>query len=151
MLKFCDRWQTENIRSFAPKIEAVEDFLAYTKEFMKMTVWTDTCRSWYKKGTADDNALSLWPGSGLHFREALSDIRADDWNITYIGNRFSWLGNGFSQVESDRTCDLAYYIREHDDGPALSRRKHIKILAQDKEHVDDGLDAEERSRLKGSH
>lgn len=130
MLKFCDRWQTENIRSFSPKKEAVKDFLAHAKEVLEKTVWSDECRSWYKKGTTDPAALTLWPGSGLHFIEALAEIRADDYNIAYNGNRFAWLGNGFSQTETDPKCDAAYYIREHDDGPFLSRRKRWQVMTK---------------------
>lgn len=46
MLSMCDRWQTENIHSFTPKMEAVEDFLAHTDSFMKKTIWQEDCRSW---------------------------------------------------------------------------------------------------------
>ena len=130
MLRFCDRWQTENIHSFSPKKEAVEDFLAHVAKTMEKMVWADNCRSWYKKGTTDKAALILWPGSGLHFREALTEIRADDFDILYNGNRFSWLGNGFSQTEKDPTSDTAYYIREHDDGPYLSRGKRRHNLTR---------------------
>lgn len=130
MLKFCDRWQTENIRSFSPKKEAVEDFLAHARAVLEKTVWVDECRSWYKKGTTDAAALTLWPGSGLHFIEALSEIRADDYNIAYNGNRFAWLGSGFSQTETDPSCDAAYYIRERDDSPFLSRRKRWQVMTK---------------------
>ena len=130
MLKFCDRWQTENILSISPKVEAVEDFLAHVTQILDRTVWTDDCRSWYKKGTADANALILWPGSGLHFAEALSDPRYDDYEICYRGNRFAWLGNGFSQTETDPASDMAYYIRETDDSPLLSRSKRRQHLAR---------------------
>ena len=130
MLKFCDRWQTENIHSFSPKQEAVDDFLSHTNAVLERTVWADECRSWYKKGTSDKAALTLWPGSGLHFIEALSEIRADDYNIVYKGNRFAWLGNGFSQTETDPRRDAAYYIRERDEGPFLSRRKRWQAVAE---------------------
>ena len=135
MLKFCDRWQTENIHSFCPKAEAVDDFLAYTTKFIERTVWSDGCRSWYKStsGGADaaqDESVHLWPGSGLHYMEAISDVRADDWDIKYTGNRFNWLGTGFSQTELDKTSDLAYYIRETDDGPYLSRGKRRRVLTK---------------------
>src|SRR6516165_3900556 len=117
MLRFCDRWQTEHIHSFAPKAEAVDDFLKHAASIVRETVWADGCRSWYKQHTTDVENLLLWPGSGLHFIEALSELRAEDYDIVYKGNRFSWLGNGFSQAELDHTCDKAYYIREKDDGP----------------------------------
>lgn len=130
MLQFCDRWKTENIHSISPKMEAVDDFLAHVETVMEKLVWSDDCRSWYKKGTADKTALTLWPGSGLHFREALSDLRADDYHITYNGNRFGWLGNGFSQTENDPEADRAYYIREYDHAPFSSRKKRRELLTR---------------------
>ena len=67
--------------------------------------------------------------------KALSDVRADDFDIAYNGNRFAWLGNGYSQTEKDPTADPAYYIREYDDGPLLSRggrRMALTKLAKSK-------------------
>lgn len=129
MLKLCDRWQTENIHSFAPKEEAVQDFLAYAAQVLEKTVWSDSCNSWYKT-SGDNGAVSLWPGSGLHYIEAISEVRGEDWNFQYRGYRFSWLGDGFSQVEMDPSCDLAYYVRDRDESPRLSRRKRRQALAK---------------------
>lgn len=127
MLKFCDRWQTENIHSFSPKQEVVDEFVVYAREILRKTVWTDGCSSWYKKGTTNSEALVLWPGSSLHFVEAISEIRADDWNIVYHDNRWAWLGNGFSQVEMDPLADKVAYLGDHDTSPFLSKRKRREI------------------------
>lgn len=127
MLRWCDRWQTENIHSFTPKQNAVDDFAKWTDFFMRDTIWKTGCRSWYKAGTIDGRVSALWPGSSMHYFEAMQYLRADDWDLTYIGNRFSWLGNGFSQTELDLTADWAYYIREEDDAPHLSKGKARKI------------------------
>lgn len=43
----------------------------------------------------------MWPGSGVHFREAMTDLRADDYDTQFNGNRFAWLGDGFSQTEKE--------------------------------------------------
>ena len=123
MLKFCDLWQTENIFSFSPKKEAVDEFIEHADLILRGTVWMDNCRSWYKQNTDDSSKLLLWPGSGLHFIEALSEIRTNDYNIKYSGNRFAWLGNGFSQTEMSPHGDRAFYIREFDDSPYLSKAK----------------------------
>ena len=134
MLKLIDRYQTENIRSFAPKAEAVADFTAHASKVLAKTVWAENCRSWYRHnkdehgfGPQDPLAvaesLTIWPGSGVHYIEAMADVRADDWDIVYEGNRFAWLGNGFSQAEADGESDLAWYVREEDDGPYLSKAK----------------------------
>lgn len=130
MLKWCDRWQTEKIRSFAPKLSAIEDFTAWTDFFMRDTIWASGCRSWYKSHTVNGRVSALWPGSSLHYFEALANPRAEDWDVEYKGNRFSFLGNGFSQTECDETADWAYYIREEDDSPYLSRDKVRKVLTK---------------------
>ena len=141
MLKLIDRYQTENIHSFAPKAEAVADFMSHAARILARTVWAEDCRSWYKggrnlRGSHTEGlqsslsvaaSLTIWPGSGLHYTEAMSDLRADDWDIRYRGNRFQWLGNGFSRTETDEESDLGWYVREKDDGPYLSKEKRRRI------------------------
>ena len=105
MCKLIDHWQTHNIKNFSPKPQAVEDFIAHKNEFMKRTVWTDNCRSWYKQNQVDAPITALWPGSTLHYIEALTDLRMEDYDVEYAGNRFAWLGNGYSQTELDGTAD----------------------------------------------
>ncbi|KAL9005083.1 MAG: hypothetical protein Q9188_002130 [Gyalolechia gomerana] len=128
MLKFCNRWQTENIATFHPKAEAVDEFCAHTDRFMKRTVWDQDNHSWFKKGSASGRNVALWPGSSLHFLEAMSEIRADDWHITYHGNRFKWLGNGFSQTETIPNGDMSYYIRNSDDSGFLGNAKRVRCM-----------------------
>ena len=130
MLKFINRWQTENIHAFNVKMQAVEDFVAFKDQFMTQTVWDHDCRSWYKNSSPCGKIVALWPGSTLHYTEAIADPRYEDWDFTYKGNRFAYFGSGFSQVESDRTADWAYYIRNEDDGPYLSRLKQTKIASR---------------------
>ncbi|KAK8166410.1 FAD/NAD(P)-binding domain-containing protein [Phyllosticta citrichinensis] len=77
-LRMIDRFQTENIRSFVPKASAIEDFNEYLDVFMEKTVWKDSCKSWYKNGTIDGRVTGLWPGSALHFTEAIREPRWDD-------------------------------------------------------------------------
>ncbi|KAL4758045.1 flavin-containing monooxygenase [Aspergillus foveolatus] len=128
MMKLIDRYQTTNIRSFAPTAEAVNDFIEFKDHFMRRTVWADGCRSWYKATDPNGPVTGLWPGSTLHYIEALNEVRLDDWEVKYNGNRFAWLGNGYSQTEIDETADWAYYIRDHDDGEYHSRNKRLRIL-----------------------
>ncbi|KAI4198999.1 MAG: hypothetical protein LQ350_004915 [Teloschistes chrysophthalmus] len=130
ILQLVDRYQTEGIRSFRPKPAAVSDFMAHVRNFMSGTVWAQGCRSGYKNHTIHDRTPTLWPGSSLHYREALRELRAEDWDFEYFGNRFDWLGNGFSQAEFDPTCDLGYYIRSKDESPYASRRKRGEALTR---------------------
>ena len=123
MLQLIDRYQTENIHSFGPKAEAVEDFITHANHFSRGTVWDDDCRAWYKNKDLGNGGFKLWPGSLLHYFEAIKELRADDWEIRYNGNRFAWLGNGLSQTEFDCTSDLAYYLTQSDESPYASRAK----------------------------
>ena len=130
MLKWCDKWQTEMIHSFTPTREAIEDFTNWTDNFMKDTIWASGCRSWYKSHTINGRVSALWPGSSLHYFEALAYPRAEDWTVVCKGNRFSWLGNGFSQTECDLTADWAYYIRDEDASPYISKSKARQVLTK---------------------
>jgi hypothetical protein len=127
MCKLIDRFQTNNISEFAPKAEAIADFIEHKDQFMKATVWQDPCRSWYKL-RPDGPITALWPGSTLHYIEALMELRLDDWDIKYNGNRFAWLGNGYSQTELDDTADWAFYVRDHDDDEPLSRKRKLQLI-----------------------
>lgn len=128
MCKLIDRFQTHNISTFAPKGEAVDDFIEHKNQFMTKTVWQDPCRSWYKGGKPDGPVTALWPGSTLHYIEAMAEVRHDDWDVKYNGNRFAWLGNGYSQTELDPTADWAYYIRDRDDDEPLSRGRKLQLI-----------------------
>jgi cation diffusion facilitator CzcD-associated flavoprotein CzcO len=130
MLKMMNRWQTENIKSFSPKDAAVDDFVEFTQKWMESAIWREDCRSWYKNNSVSGKVTALWPGSSMHYLEAVAEPRYDDWDFTYTGNRFAYLGNGFSQAEKDKTADWAYYIRNEDDGPYLSRGKQIKHISK---------------------
>lgn len=127
--KMIDRYQTHNIKSFAPRRDAIADFIAHKDRFMQETVWNDPCRSWYK-AAADGRVTALWPGSCLHYLEAIEELRIEDWDVTYAGNRFAWLGNGYSRCEIDNTANWAYYIRNHDDDPPLARGRRTEIKTQ---------------------
>jgi hypothetical protein len=129
MCQLIDRYQTTNMRMFVPKEEAVRDFVEYKDYFMTRTVWADGCRSWYKQ-RANGPIVALWPGSTLHYIECMKDVRLDDFDVTYAGNRFAWLGNGYSQTELDETADWAYYIRDSDDSPPLSTAGRRRLLTK---------------------
>ena len=92
ILQMIDLYQTEIIRSFSPKKSAVDDFAAHVQAFMQTTVWSEDCGStstFKTPATAGKRVPTLWPGSTLHCLEALRELRADDWDIHYDGNRFA--------------------------------------------------------------
>ncbi|TDZ17950.1 putative sterigmatocystin biosynthesis monooxygenase stcW [Colletotrichum orbiculare MAFF 240422] len=98
-------------------------------QFMEKTVWSDACRSWYKLRD-DGPVVALWPDSTLHYMEAIKEVRFDDLDVKYGGNRFAWLGNGYSQTELDETADWAYYIRDEDDDPPLTTAGKRSLLTR---------------------
>ncbi|KAF9447964.1 FAD/NAD(P)-binding domain-containing protein, partial [Macrolepiota fuliginosa MF-IS2] len=130
MLKLINRYQTENIHSISPKLEAAQDLMEYKDAHMKRMVWDLECRSWYKSGSSSGKITALWVGSSLHYLETISDPRYEDFNFSYNGNRFAFLGNGFSQTEMDVTADWSYYLRDADDGPFLGRAKHRRVVTK---------------------
>lgn len=130
MMRLIDKYQTQNITKFSPRADAVKEFIKFKDRFMETTVWTEPCRSWYKSNEADAPVTALWPGSTLHYIEAMDEVRMEDWDVEYFGNRFDWMGNGWSQTELDETADWGYYIRDEDDGEFASRGKRRRILTK---------------------
>ncbi|KAI9039003.1 flavin-containing monooxygenase [Aspergillus affinis] len=84
---FIDRYQTEPIHSMALKRAACEDFKAHVASFMEKAVWTDRCRNSHNNHITGNRVPTTWPGSTLHYLEALREPRADDWEFVYKGNR----------------------------------------------------------------
>lgn len=50
-VKFIKKMQNEFIKSIAPKQDMTDLFNAHTQEFIKQTVWSSDCRSWYRSMT----------------------------------------------------------------------------------------------------
>lgn len=140
--QFMNRWQKENIASYDPKREAVDDFMEQKDLYMERTVWMSTCNSWYRNRKLN-KVTALWPGNTLHFMETLADVRWEDFDIRYkTRNRFAYMGNGFSQWELRPGNDTAYYIRAKDDDTPICKRSmstyNAKIYAQQKIEVKEG-------------
>ena len=125
-----NRWQKEDISSFDPKPEAVDDFMHQKDLFMQETVWNTKCQSWYKN-PATGKITALWPGSTLHYMETLASPRYDDYEVNYCGRRFSYLGMGFSQTEMNPNIDPTYYLRIEDDDAPLCRNLQSTYNAKD--------------------
>jgi hypothetical protein len=102
----------EQIHSVDPKQEAIDDFNVYTQEFLKRTVYTSHCRSWYKNNKVDGPVTAMWAGSPMHFKEMMSVQRGEDFDIKYCSpNRFRFFGNGTTERDA-KDMDLSYYLRK---------------------------------------
>ncbi len=57
--------------------------------------------------------IGVHPGSRIHFFHMLENFRGEDFDYVYdnpTGNRFHYLGNGFSTKELDDTFDSTWYL-----------------------------------------
>ncbi|KAJ9646660.1 hypothetical protein H2204_000352 [Knufia peltigerae] len=110
IIKWLQKMAREDIKSFDVKKSVQDDWNVWGDELLKRTVWSSGCRSWYKSGTRDGRITALYPGSILHFKDMVEDIRGEDFDITYTSkNQWKFLGDGFTQLEVDNG-DLGYYI-----------------------------------------
>jgi hypothetical protein len=93
----------------------VDDYNVYSQEFLKRTVWTSGCRSWYKNGKVDGKVTAMYAGSVLHYKEILEEWRAEDFEFEYRSkNRFSFMGNGLTIREVRNGPggeDLGFYVK----------------------------------------
>ncbi|CAI7571914.1 unnamed protein product [Penicillium pancosmium] len=141
------RIQQQGIKSIEVTKEAVDDFIEFKDQYMKQTVWDQECRSWYKGNTADGKIVALWPGSTIHYVEALKNVRYDDFKVRYFGNRFDYLGNGMTKIEMTPDADLAQYVRNEDDAPIIgSKFTYVKACPEQQTPADVTSD----SRANGS-
>ncbi|PLB53855.1 FAD/NAD(P)-binding domain-containing protein [Aspergillus steynii IBT 23096] len=109
--------QTERIRAITVSKSATAEFNEHLQTFMPKTVYTGSCRSWYKNNTVDGPVIALHPGSRIHFFHMLQELRGEDWEYDYLDrspNRFAYLGNGFSTKELGDQ-DSTWYLDSPDD------------------------------------
>ena len=107
----------QEIKSFAPSQAATDDFTAYSDSFFPKTVWSEDCSSWANGGRPGGRIHGHWPGSGSHVNFVRKSPRWEDWEWTYksgSGNRFAWLGNGWTRREADGKGDLTPYLKRPD-------------------------------------
>lgn len=108
--------QTQNIKSAAPKTEAVADLEEHIDESMKRLAFLAPCRSWFKNGKVDGPVIAIWPGSRVHFYHMTSEIRGEDWEFTYkTKNRFAYMGNNFSVREAPGQ-NISFYLEDPEAG-----------------------------------
>lgn len=102
--------QRTSIRTISPSAAASADLSVHTHELLKRTAWSTTCSSWFKNGKRHGPVTAIWPGSRLHWFEALKEPRWEDFDITYEGNRFAYLGNGYTAAELDPEGNAVWYF-----------------------------------------
>ncbi|KUJ12617.1 FAD/NAD(P)-binding domain-containing protein [Mollisia scopiformis] len=114
MSKLLRKVASQGIKSFVPSQAATDDFIAYCDSFFPRTVFSENCSSWANGGKPGGRIHGHWPGSATHANLVRRDPRWEDWEWTYkneSGNRFAWLGNGWTQKEKDGEGDLTPYLK----------------------------------------
>ncbi|KAL4865147.1 hypothetical protein BDV12DRAFT_211218 [Aspergillus spectabilis] len=98
-IQLLKKMQNENIRSWAPRQDITDQFNEHVQEWVKHTVWSDDCRSWYKNNeTGRVNAI--WPGSSLHYQQVIERPRYEDFEISYFdANPWAHLGMGWTTID----------------------------------------------------
>lgn len=135
-----EKIQRDNIRSMAPRPEAVRTFVEFCDQYFEQTVFTLDCRSWYKGGTSDGRVSALWPGkslstshccrcsqvltlqpgSSLHAMKALAHPRWEDFEYEFENdNPAGWMGNGWTVNEQRKTVNVNYLNRDQIDFPPV--------------------------------
>ncbi|KAI1918440.1 hypothetical protein LOZ65_004896 [Ophidiomyces ophidiicola] len=108
-IQIIQKMRKEHIRRLSPKENAMKDFMEHASLYLQRTAWADPCSSWFKQGKKDGNIV-MWPGSRLSFFDLLREPKYEDYEIEYwSGNRWGYLGNGFSTIEFDGS-DISYYL-----------------------------------------
>lgn len=102
--------QRTSIKCLAPKRAAIEDSYVHTHELLKRTAWSSTCSSWFKNGKTHGPVTAIWPGSRLHYFESLKEPRYEDFDIEYLGNRFAYMGNGYTDAELEAEGNPVWYF-----------------------------------------
>ncbi|KAF2216564.1 hypothetical protein CERZMDRAFT_109427 [Cercospora zeae-maydis SCOH1-5] len=113
MLRWCDKIAREGIKSITIKPDVLREFNDYSQEFLKKTVWSSECRSWYKNHKSEGRVSAMYAGSILHYRQMLQAFRTEDFEIEYLNkrNRFEFMGSGVTELET-QGGNLAFYLEK---------------------------------------
>ncbi|EAW07003.1 flavin-containing monooxygenase [Aspergillus clavatus NRRL 1] len=114
MLDWVAKMATEDIKSVAVRDSVVRDYNTFAQENLKRAVWSKGCHAWYsKKNKGDSNTVTaMYPGSVLHFKAFMRNIRGEHFDIRYnTTNPFRYLGNGELAFERAEGADLAFYLK----------------------------------------
>ena len=116
--KLLRKVSSQRIKSIVPLQKAADDFVQYSDAFFPTTVLTENCSSWANGGRPGARIHGLWPGSAAHLTFVRREPRWEDWEYEYLttsGNRFAYLGNGWTKKELDPSSDMTSYLRLSED------------------------------------
>lgn len=110
--KAVKKLQREGLKSMVPKDHAIKHFGAYVDEYMKGVVYSQNCRAWFKRNTADGRVVYLWPGGSMSAIQTFENPRWEDFDYEYGEdtrlNMWGWLGNGVTVNQRDGKSTSGY-------------------------------------------
>ncbi|PWY77689.1 flavin-binding monooxygenase [Aspergillus eucalypticola CBS 122712] len=124
--KLLRKIRSQGIKAMEPSKQATDDFVEYCDKFYPRTVWTanddstpgqKNCSSWYNGGRPGGKVHGQFPGSAAALNYLRRDPRWEDWDYSYTnpsGNRFAFLGNGWTTRETLPDADLTPHLKRHD-------------------------------------
>ncbi|UPL03722.1 hypothetical protein LCI18_014656 [Fusarium solani-melongenae] len=99
-------WTADYIMRWIKKISTGD-----IKYFLKRTVSTSGCRSWYKNNKVDGKVTAMYAGTIIHYKEILESFRTEDFTFEYNSrNRFRFMGNGLTVLE-EKGEHLGFYVK----------------------------------------
>ncbi|KAF2472585.1 FAD/NAD(P)-binding domain-containing protein [Lindgomyces ingoldianus] len=116
-IQLIKKMQRDHIKSWVPRQDITDSFNEHAQEWIKHTVWKDSCRSWYRNNdTGRVNAV--WPGSSLQYIELIETPRYEDFDIQYLHkNPWAHLGMGYSKLNLVPGSDLSPYLQVQNIDP----------------------------------
>ncbi|ORY04951.1 hypothetical protein BCR34DRAFT_491184 [Clohesyomyces aquaticus] len=149
------KMQCDHIKSWVPRQDITDSFNEHAQEWIKHTVWKDSCRSWYRNNeTGRVNAV--WPGSSLHYIDIISSPRYEDFEIKYQHkNPWAHLGMGYTRSNVEKDADLSPYLQLQNIDPrwveAVGLKSTVKVGEEGgnvREEVDIGKEGVQAGRME---
>jgi hypothetical protein len=123
--KAVKKLQREGLKSMVPKESAVKQFGQYVDEYMKLTVYTQNCRAWFKRDTENGRVAYLWPGGAMSAIQVFENPRWEDFDYEHDEdtaiNIWGWLGDGVTVNQRDGKS-TSEYLRTVDIPPVPETR-----------------------------
>lgn len=128
-VKWIKKMAHEDIKYFTPRRDKVDAFMKYQDEIHKTLVWSGGCSSWYKRGRVDGRVTALFGGSAQLFNKLITDIRGEDFDITYrTSNPWRLMGNGFMEFEMKEETDLSWYVEIAEEAQGKGPNRAAKAV-----------------------
>lgn len=111
MIKMVHKTQWEYINAVVPKPEAIRMFMLHTDQYFTKTIYTQSCKTWMKRGKENGRIVTTWAGSAIHIVKSYETPRGEDFDYTYQSethnNHLRWLGNGLTVLyeQDNHTAD----------------------------------------------